>query len=34
VGNNLEVVMAGTARKNQIGFEKVFERLKAEIEKI
>jgi cytochrome c biogenesis protein len=34
VGNNLELVMAGTARKNQIGFEKVFERLKAEIEKI
>jgi ResB protein required for cytochrome c biosynthesis len=34
VGNNLELVMAGTARKNRIGFEKVFERLKAEIENI
>jgi cytochrome c biogenesis protein len=33
-GNNLELVMAGTARKNRIGFEKVFERLKSEIEKI
>ena len=34
VGNNLELVMAGTARKNRIGFEKVFEKLKSEIEKI
>jgi cytochrome c biogenesis protein len=34
VGNNLELVMAGTAHKNRIGFEKVFERLKSEIEKI
>ena len=34
VGNNIELVMAGTTRKNRLGFEKLFERLRSEIEKI
>jgi len=33
-GDKLELVMAGTAYKNRIAFEKVFEKLKADIEKI